>query len=60
MALILLSVNCGGSQSQESPVPGYNSGGGCFPVMGGCFGKTVIQDLEVTGGGDCLNVEVNN
>ena len=43
------------SESGES-----GSGGGCFPVVGGCFGKTVIQDLEVTGGGDCLIVEVNN
>lgn len=59
-ASLLLSISCGGSQGQESPAPGCNTGVGCFPVMGGCFGKTVIQDLAVTGGGGCLNVRVNN
>ena len=58
--VLLISISCGGSPSQESPAPGCNSGGGCFPVMGGCFGKTVIQNLAVTGGGECLDVRVNN
>ena len=57
-ASLLLSISCGGSH--DSPAPGCNTGGGCFPVMGGCFGKTVILDLVVTGGGDCFNVRVNN
>ena len=60
ITMLLISISCGGSPSQESPAPGCNTGGGCFPVMGGCFGKTVIQDLAVTGGGDCLRVGVNN
>ena len=28
--------------------------------MGGCFGKTVIMDLEVEPSIDCLTIEVNN
>ncbi len=28
--------------------------------MGGCFGKTVIMDLEVEPAIDCLTIEVNN
>jgi hypothetical protein len=60
ITVLLISISCGGSPSQVSPAPGCNIGGGCFPVMGGCFGKTVIQDLEVSGGGDCLGVGVNN
>lgn len=58
ITVLLISISCGGSE--VSPAPGCNTGGGCFPVMGGCFGKTVIQDLKVTGGGDCLNIGVNN
>ena len=58
MVFLLLSISCGGSE--VSPAPGCNTGGGCFPVMGGCFGKTVIQDLVVTGGSDCLRIGVNN
>jgi hypothetical protein len=58
--VLLISISCGGSPRQESPAPGCDTGGGCFPVKGGCFGKTVIQDLAVTGGGECLDVRVNN
>ncbi len=60
VTVLLISISCGGSQEPESPAPGCNTGGGCFPVMGGCFGKTVIQDVVVTGDGGCLRVDVNN
>jgi len=58
ITVLLISISCGASE--VSPAPGCSTGGGCFPVMGGCFGKTVILDLVVTGGGDCFNVRVNN
>ena len=57
VAVVLVSLSC--IVSENSPAPGCNTGSGCIPVMGGCFGKTVIQDLEVTGP-DCLLVEANN
>jgi len=56
VAVVLVSLSC--IVSQDSPAPGCVERIGCAP-MGGCFGKTVIQDLEVTGP-DCLLVEANN
>ena len=58
--VLLISISCGGNPSQDSPAPGCNAGGGCFPVMDGCSGKTVIQDVVITGDGGCLSVNVNN
>jgi hypothetical protein len=56
VAVALVSLSC--IVSSDSPAPGCVEHIGCAP-MGGCFGKTVIQDLEVTGP-DCLIVAVNN
>jgi len=45
--------------TKDSPAPGCDQHLGCAP-MGGCFGKTIIQDLKVEGAPDCLKVSVNN
>ena len=43
----------------DSPAPGCVEYWGLAP-MGGCFGKTVILDLQVEPALDCLTIEVNN
>lgn len=60
--LVLLSVlgtlaACG--IKNDSPAPGCVEYWGLAPT-GGCFGKSVIMDLQVEPALDCLTIEVNN
>ena len=57
--LLLLSTVAGCIVRKGSPAPGCVKYWGLAP-MGGCFGKTVIMDLEVEPSIDCLTIEVNN
>jgi len=57
--LLLLSTVVGCIVRKDSPAPGCIKYWGLAP-MGGCFGKTVIMDLEVEPAIDCLTIEVNN
>ncbi len=50
--MILFLVGCG----EDSPAPGCSQGFG----MGGCFGKTIITDLQVEPALDCLDISTNN
>jgi hypothetical protein len=52
----LLVLVLGGCAPQDSPAPGCRRGG----LMGGCFGKTAIVDLQVQPEIACLEVEANN
>lgn len=45
--------------TKDSPAPGCIQRIGCSP-MGGCFGKTIIQDLQIENAPACLQVTVNN
>jgi hypothetical protein len=58
-ALIVLSLACGCICSgDDNPAPGC---GDRLPfAMGGCQGKSVIKDLNVTSGPDCLRLSANN
>ena len=44
---------------KDSPAPGCVEYWG-MPMIGGCFGKSVIEDLRVEPMMDCLKIEVNN
>jgi hypothetical protein len=44
---------------KDSPAPGCRKTIG-IPMMGGCFGKTVLQDLELISVPDCLEIRSNN
>jgi len=57
--LLLLSTAVGCIVRKDSPAPGCVKYWGLAP-MGGCFGKTVIMDLEVEPSIDCLTIKVNN
>jgi len=61
LSLLLLSLStvAGCIVRKDSPAPGCVKYWGLAP-MGGCFGKTVIMDLEVEPAMDCLTIEVNN
>jgi hypothetical protein len=54
---LLLTASC--IMISDSPAPGCKKYLGCAP-MGGCLGKTVIQDLVVEGAPECLIITVNN
>lgn len=45
--------------TRDSPAPGCIQRIGCSP-MGGCFGKTIIQDLQLENAPACLQVNINN
>ncbi len=55
ICLLILS----GCIIKDSPAPGCRKTIG-FPMMGGCSGKTIIQDLEIETAPDCVIIEVNN
>lgn len=57
ITLMIFLVAC--IVTKDSPAPGCDKYLGCAP-MGGCFGKTVIQDLQVEGAPECLSIRVNN
>jgi hypothetical protein len=50
--LLLFLVGCG----EDSPAPGCAKGFG----MGGCFGKTIITDIQVEPEMECLSISANN
>ena len=52
--LVLLLTGC---FAEDSPAPGCVERG---LIMGGCFGKTAIVDLQVEPEIDCLEIEANN
>jgi len=45
--------------TKDSPAPGCVKSIG-LPVIGGCFGKTVILDLTIEPENECLVITVNN
>jgi len=57
--LVLMLLMSGCIVRKDSPAPGCIEYWG-IPPIGGCSGKTVIQDLQVEPEVDCLTVEVNN
>ena len=57
LAVALFASGC--AVRKDSPAPGCVEYWG-FPPMGGCAGKTVIQNLRVEPDLDCLTIEVNN
>ena len=57
LSLLGTAVACG--IKKDSPAPGCVEYWGLAP-MGGCFGKSVILDLQVEPALDCLTIEVNN
>jgi hypothetical protein len=56
--LIMLTLSCSlfVPSEDDNPAPGCRQGFG----MGGCFGTTVILDLNVEPQIECLEIEVNN
>jgi hypothetical protein len=54
---LLLTASC--IMISDSPAPGCKKYLGCAP-MGGCSGKTIIQDMVVEGAPECLKITVNN
>lgn len=58
VALTLFPV--AGCIIEDSPAPGcVKYSFGCSPA-GGCFGKSIIEDLSVEPEIDCITIEVNN
>jgi len=55
--LALLLTGC--IVRESSPAPGCVEYWG-IPPMGGCFGTTILKDLQVTSQADCVAFEVNN
>jgi len=55
--LALLLSSC--IVTKDSPAPGCVKSIG-LPIMGGCFGKTVILDLTIEPENECLVITVNN
>jgi hypothetical protein len=57
MIVFLTIISC--ITTKDSPAPGCIQRIGCSP-MGGCFGKPIIQDLQIENAPACLQVTVNN
>ncbi len=59
IAVMIISLATGCLRVKDSPAPGCVRYIGLAPI-GGCFGKTIITNVEITPTIACLTIEPNN